>query len=77
MTIAVHLGLSLVTVAAILYGAVRAAGLTDLGRKVDLVERSILRGEEDRGLCRSAPTGRLGRVGLTAAMQQTLSAECP
>ena len=50
VTIAVHLGLGLVTVAAILYGAARAAGLADLGRKVDLVERSIRRGEGDSGL---------------------------
>ena len=49
-TIAAHLGLALVTFAAILYGAARAIGLADLGRKVDLVERSIRRGEGDPGL---------------------------
>ena len=45
--IAAHLGLALLTLAAILYGAARAVGLADLGRKVDLVERSIRRGEGD------------------------------
>ncbi len=50
VSIAAHLGLALVTVAAILYGAARAVGLADLGRKVDLVERSIRRGEGDQGL---------------------------
>lgn len=48
--IAVHVGLAIVTVAAIFYGAARAVGLADLGRKVDLVERSIRRGEGDREL---------------------------
>ena len=47
---AVHGGLALVTVAAIFYGTARAVGLADLGRKVDLVERSIRRGDGDRGL---------------------------
>ena len=50
VSIAAHLGLALVTVAAILYGAARAVGLADLGRKVDLVERSIRRGEGDQSL---------------------------
>ena len=50
VSIAAHLGLALVTVAAILYGAARAAGLADLGRKVNLVERSIRRGEGDHEL---------------------------
>ena len=48
--IAAHLGVALVTVAAILYGAARAVGLSDLGRKVDLVERSIRRGEGNHEL---------------------------
>ena len=34
-------------VAAGLYAAARAAGLADLGRRVDLVERSVRRGEGD------------------------------
>ena len=50
MSIAVHLGLALVTVTAIFYGAARTVGLGDLGRKVDLVERSIRRGEGDKEL---------------------------
>ena len=47
LAIALHLGLVLAAVAAALYGAARAAGLADLGRRVDLVERSIRRGEGD------------------------------
>ena len=45
--IAVHLGLVLATVAATFYIAARVARLADLGRRVDLVERSIRRGEGD------------------------------
>ena len=45
--LALHLGLVLAGVAASLYGLARAAGLADLGRRVDLVERSIRRGEGD------------------------------
>ena len=47
LVIAEHLGLVLAAVAAALYGVARAAGLADLGRRVDLVERSIRRGEGD------------------------------
>ena len=47
VVIALHLTLLLGAVAAALYGAARAAGLADLGRRVDLVERSIRRGEGD------------------------------
>ena len=50
LSVAVHVGLALVTVAAILYGAARAVGLADLGRRVNLVERSVRRGEGDREL---------------------------
>ena len=38
------------TLAAIFYSAARALGLGDLGKKVDLVERSVCRGEGDREL---------------------------
>ena len=37
-------GLAILTSIATIYAAARAAGLADLGRKVDLVERSIRRG---------------------------------
>ena len=37
-------GLAVVTLVVVLYAAARAMGLADLGRKVDLVERSIRRG---------------------------------
>ena len=47
LTISLHLGLVLAAVAATLYGVARAAGLADLGRRVDLVERSVRRGEGD------------------------------
>ena len=45
--IAFHLGLVRAGVATGLYGLARAAGLADLGRRVDLVERSIRRSEGD------------------------------
>ena len=38
-------GWALVTLMAAIYWAARALGLADMGRKVDLVERSIRRGE--------------------------------
>ena len=38
-------GLAVVTLMVTLYSAARAFGLADMGRKVDLMERSIRRGE--------------------------------
>ena len=38
-------GLGLVTLVLLIYAGARALGLADLGRKVDLVERSIRRGD--------------------------------
>ena len=51
--IALHLGLALAAVLAALYAVARAAGLADLGRRVDLVERSVRRGEGDLELARA------------------------
>ena len=45
--IALHLGLALTAAPAAIYGVARAAGLADLGWRVDLVERSVRRGEGD------------------------------
>ena len=45
--IAFHVTLGLAAVAAVLYAVARAAGLADLGRRVDLAERSVRRGEGD------------------------------
>ena len=50
LAIAFHLALGLAAVAAALYGVARAAGLSDLGRRVDLAERSVRRGEGDPDL---------------------------
>ena len=50
MTIGLYVALGLATIAALLYWAARALGLGDLGKKVDLVERSVRRGEGDREL---------------------------
>ena len=44
---ALNAALALAGVAAALYSAARAAGLADLGRRVDLAERSVRRGEGD------------------------------
>ncbi|MDE0083896.1 MAG: hypothetical protein OXT72_14750 [Gammaproteobacteria bacterium] len=51
--IGVHGGLALVAVAAAIYMVARAGGLADLGRRVDLAERSARRGEGDHGLADS------------------------
>ena len=51
--IALHLGLALMAALAGIYGVARAAGLADLGRRVDLVERSVRRGEGDPELARA------------------------
>ena len=48
--LALHLALALAAVAAAIYAVARAAGLADLGRRVDLAERSVRRGEGDPGL---------------------------
>ena len=53
LAIAFHLVLGLAAVAASIYGAARAAGLADLGRRVDLAERSVRRGEGDPDLARA------------------------
>ena len=45
-----HAAFAVVAVAAAIYGAARATGLADLGRRVDLAERSVRRGEGDRDL---------------------------
>ena len=47
VTVVLHMGLAFAAVAAAIYGIARAAGLADLGRRVDLVERSVRRGEGD------------------------------
>ena len=51
--IGVHTGLALAAFAAAIYMAARAGGLADLGRRVDLAERSVRRGAGDRGLADS------------------------
>ncbi len=47
LVIALHLCLALAAVAAAIHGNSRATRLADLGRRVDLVERSVRRGEGD------------------------------
>ena len=64
--LALHLALALAAVAAAIYAVARAAGLADLGRRVDLAERSVRRGEGDPGPRRRAQEGRRGRLGLRA-----------
>ena len=48
--IAVHLALAVAMVAAAIYAIARAAGLSDLGRRVDLAERSVQRSAGDPDL---------------------------
>jgi len=50
LSIALNLALALATFAAAVYAAARATGLADLGRRVDLAERSVRRGEGDPDL---------------------------
>ena len=45
--IVLHSALALGAVAAAIYAIARAAGLADLGRRVDLLERSVRRGVGD------------------------------
>ena len=45
MPVAWYGGLAVVTLLAVIYAAARALGLADMGLKVDLMERSIRRGE--------------------------------
>ena len=48
--LALHAVLALTAVAATIYVVARATGLADLGRRIDLAERSVRRGEGDSGL---------------------------
>ena len=50
LAVAFHLALALAAVLAALYAVARAAGLADLGQRVDLAERSVSRGEGDPDL---------------------------
>ena len=51
--IGVHAALALASFAAAIYIVARTGGLADLGRRVDLAERSARRGEGDHGLADS------------------------
>ena len=48
--VGLHAAFAIVAIAAVNYGVARATGLADLGRRVDLAERSTRRGEGDAGL---------------------------
>ncbi len=48
--LAFHGALALGALAALIYGIARATGLADLGRRVDLAERSARRGDGDAEL---------------------------
>ena len=50
LLLSLHLAFALATVAAAIYGIARATGLADLGRRVDLAERSVRRGAGDPDL---------------------------
>ena len=53
VALALQAVLALTTVAAAIYAVARSTGLADLGRRVDLAERSVRRGEGDAGLADS------------------------
>ena len=47
ISVALNAALALAAVSAAIYAVARATGLADLGRRVDLAERSVRRGEGD------------------------------
>ena len=47
ISVGLHAALALAAISAAIYAIARAAGLADLGRRVDLLERSVRRGEGD------------------------------
>ena len=49
-TLSLHAAAALLTSIVVFYALARVAGLADLGRRVDLVERGIRRGSGDRDL---------------------------
>ena len=50
LSLILNVALALATIAAAVYGVARATGLADLGRRVDLAERTVRRGEGDPDL---------------------------
>ena len=50
LTLGLHAAAALATSIVVFYALARLAGLADLGRRVDLVERGIRRGSGDRDL---------------------------
>ena len=50
ISVGLHAALALAAISATIYAIARSAGLADLGRRVDLAERSVRRGEGDQGL---------------------------
>ena len=53
VALALQAVLALAAFAAAIYAVARTTGLADLGRRVDLAERSVRRGEGDAGLADS------------------------
>ena len=53
LTISLHAAAALLTSIVVFYALARVAGLADLGRRLDLVERGIRRGSGDRDLRRA------------------------
>ena len=53
VALALQAVLALAAIAAAIYAAARSTGLADLGRRVDLAERSVRRGDGDAGLADS------------------------
>ena len=50
IALALHAALALAALGSAIYAVARATGLADLGRRVDLAERSVRRGEGDADL---------------------------
>ena len=77
LVIALYLGLALATLAAVFYWAARALGLGDLGKTVDLVERSVRRREGDRELAEACSAMRKGSGREYAPQMNSLTVDCP
>ena len=61
-----YAGLALVTLMFSIYSGARLMGLADMGRKVDLMERSIRRGRRASGACRE--DGTRGTRGVSGSL---------
>ena len=63
--IGLNVALALATLEAAIHAVVRATGLADLGKRVDLAEQSVRHATGDAGLDDALRQGRRGHAGVT------------